>query len=188
MERRSRRFVHVPDPFYPCVHPVAPSAMIRILGIDPGSRVTGYALVAQEGRTYRTECCGVIRLPDAPLTERLETIYAEVRSLAEAQGPTDAAIEALYQHRNVSSAMKLGHARAAAILALRHAGLSVHEYAPSVVKKSASGYGAASKEQLRQTVSRLTGVPPTMPLDASDAIAIALCHLHHHPLIRTGRL
>lgn len=162
--------------------------MTRILGIDPGSRVTGYAVVVSEGRALRTTLCGVIRVEAGPLSSRMEEIYAKIRELTAEQELDGAAIEALFHHRNVASAMKLSHARAAAILALRHSGLEVSEYQPTVVKKSAGGYGGASKEQLRQTVARLTGVPPTMPLDASDAIAIAICHHHHNPLLRTGRL
>lgn len=155
----------------------------RVVAIDPGSIQTGWAVVDASGNRCTLIACGHIRAGRAPLSERLEKIYADIQALCGEHAPGEAAIEALFHHRNPDSALKLGHARAAALLALRHADLPVTEYEPSVVKKSVTGTGSATKEQVRAMAERLVRRPIGGSLDASDAVAIALCHVHQHPAL-----
>lgn len=158
----------------------------RVLAIDPGSVVAGWAVLDGNGNQVRAVASGVIRCGKLPFNERLTVIYDTVRELCAAHGPNTGAIEAIYHQKNAQSALKLGHARAAAILAMTHAGLAVGEYEPSVVKKAVTGSGRADKEQIRAMVTRIVGAPSTSRHDETDAMAIGVCHLQQHPQLHRG--
>ena len=147
-----------------------------LLGIGPGSRVTGWGCIAVEDR-FQYVAHGTIRLEtSSPLSERLGYLYIRIRELVGEFGVTEAAVESVFTSRNVSSALKLGEARGAILAALGSRGVVVEEYAPARVKAMLTRYGRATKEQLREIVSYLLGIDTRLPLDASDALAVALTH------------
>ena len=152
---------------------------IRILGIDPGSQITGFGVI----EAYRDHSSyvgsGCIRTAGTPFNSRLQQIFVELKDLVRDHSPDEIAIERVFVHRNADSALKLGHARAAALCATFEQGTSVHEYAAREVKQAMVGTGAASKAQVQHMVKVLLGVSGELQADASDALAIALCHAHH---------
>ncbi|HXG28384.1 MAG TPA: crossover junction endodeoxyribonuclease RuvC [Nevskiales bacterium] len=153
--------------------------MTRILGIDPGSRVTGYGIVDLLGGECRYVDSGCIRAPEGrPLGERLKAIFEGVDMLVATYRPAALAVEQVFLYRNADSALKLGQARGVAICAAALAGLAVAEYMPSVVKQAVVGSGRASKEQVQHMVSALLKLPGRPQADAADALAVALCHGH----------
>lgn len=165
---------------------------MRIIGIDPGSRATGYGLVLKEGNRLIHIDNGVIRPPaKAELPERLLAIHRELDSVIKEYSPDHAAIEQVFMSQNAQAALKLGQARGAALLALAQAGLQVGEYSPMQVKSSVVGYGRAAKSQVQQMVKALLNLPEIAQEDASDALAVAICHAHssslNSKLNRTGR-
>lgn len=149
-----------------------------ILGVDPGSRATGYGLIAGDGRTFRHLSSGVIRPPaGTSLAERLVSIDTQLRALLREAAPDEVAVEGLFHARSPRTAIVLGHARGIVLLAARSGGAEVIEYAPRAVKLAVTGSGRASKGQVRAMVERLLqGAPEKLVLDAADALAIALCH------------
>lgn len=149
-----------------------------ILGIDPGSRQTGYALLAEKAGGWVALDVGVIRLASIDdQSERLDRIYMEVSGLITRFGPTDAAIETPVYSVDPLAMLKLGRAQAAAMLAIQKSGLSVTEYYPKAIKKAVTGNGNASKKQVAGMLCRLISVEnESMASDASDALAIAWCH------------
>jgi crossover junction endodeoxyribonuclease RuvC len=152
---------------------------MRILGVDPGLRRCGWGVVEHRfGRTGYV-ACGVIAPPtEAPLAERLATIHKGVAEILALHRPDEAAVEDSFVHANPASALKLGHARAAAMLAPALAGLTVAEYAPRLVKQAVTGKGGAEKEQVAAMVGML--LPGSRAVaDAADALAVAICHAHH---------
>lgn len=150
--------------------------MTRILGIDPGSRLTGFGLIdAQRGRAQYVES-GVIRIDPGPLDARLACIFSGITELLVEFQPTSVAIENVFMHRNAASALKLGQARGAAIVAAAVAGVVVAEYTPAEIKLSVVGNGRAAKAQVQFMVSRLLGLAALPRADAADALAGALCH------------
>ncbi|KAA5802342.1 crossover junction endodeoxyribonuclease RuvC [Alkalicaulis satelles] len=155
------------------------STAIRLLGIDPGLNATGWGLIDQAGTRLSLVGCGVIRAPArAPMAERLRVIHDAIEALIAQHQPHEAAVEDQFVHVNPGSALKLGQARAAAMLAPARAGLSVAEYAPRLVKKSVVGTGAAEKAQVAAMISVL--LPGAKAeADAADALAVAICHAHH---------
>ena len=155
----------------------------RVIGVDPGSIKAGWAVVEQEATRLRLIGSGTIRLGDGPLNGRLEALYAALRDRMTEHAPREAAIEAIFHQRNADSALKLGHARGVALLAMAHGGLPVSEYPPSTVKKSVTGHGGADKEQVRAMMRVLLNAPHVVGLDESDAIAIAVCHLSQNPAL-----
>ena len=152
---------------------------IRILGLDPGLRRTGWGVVVVEGSRLSHVAHGVISPIDTlPFSERLLVLFEGVAAVVQAHAPDEAAIEETFVTANGSSTLKLGHARAAAMLAPARAGLLVAEYAAKVVKKSVVGTGGADKTQVAFMVRRIlppAGVPPA---DAADALAVAIAHAH----------
>ena len=165
--------------------------MTRILGIDPGSRLTGFGLIdARRGRAQYVES-GVIRIDPGPLDTRLACIFSGISELLVEFQPTSVAIENVFMHRNAASALKLGQARGAAIVAAAVAGIAVAEYTPAEIKLSVVGNGRAAKAQVQFMVSRLLGLATLPRVDAADALAGALCHAQHLasgvPLAQTGR-
>lgn len=150
---------------------------MRIFGIDPGSTTTGYGIVEAQGSSVKHLDNGGIHLPKSKtLPHRLAIIYNEITALIERFQPDAVAIENVFVAKNVSSTLKLGHARGAAMVAAVNAGIPVAEYTPSQVKKALTGYGSASKDQMQRMVKAVLGLPELAFEDASDALAVALCH------------
>ena len=161
---------------------------MRIFGIDPGSRRTGYGCVETDGRRARLVICGAISLSaDEPFPQRLAIIHRQLSELLRSCRPECVAVENLFHANNVRSALKLGHARGVAMLAAIEAGCELVEYTPAEVKRAVVGYGRAEKPQVQQMVKLLLGMPQVpAPHDAADALAVALCHLHTVPATRAA--
>jgi crossover junction endodeoxyribonuclease RuvC len=156
-----------------------------VLGVDPGTLATGYGVVEQRLGSVRLIDSGVIRSrPDSSLPIRLKAIYSTLRSVIATHHPDEFAIESAFYGKNAQSALKLGHARGVAILAAVEQEIPTAEYSPREVKRAVVGVGTASKEQVRFMVKSLLALTRAdMILDTSDALAVALCHLHrrHSP-------
>ena len=160
---------------------------IRILGLDPGLRRTGWGVVIQSGARLSHVAHGVITPSDRlPLSERLLIVFEQVARVIEAHAPDEAAIEETFVTANGQSTLKLGHARAAAMLAPARAGLEVAEYAATVVKKSVVGTGSADKDQVAFMIRRLLPAAGDATADAADALAVAIAHAHARKLRRIG--
>ena len=156
---------------------------IRILGIDPGFRVTGYGVIDTNGQESRYITSGVINAGKIESgSARLEKIFNDVRELVETYAPEEMAVERVFLHRNADSALKLGQARAAAICASFGGQLSVYEYAAREVKQAVVGKGSAAKEQVQHMVRILLSVREPLEIDASDALGVAVCHAHKRTL------
>jgi len=154
-----------------------------ILGIDPGSLATGYGVVLASGNRLSCVETGVIRLAsDATLPERLERLYAAMQDIIKRLQPTEAAVETVFQSVNVHSSLVLSHIRGVVLLAAVHGAMPVHEYTPIAIKKAVVGYGRAEKQQVRQMVRLILGTEQPMAQDASDALAVAICHANSKPL------
>ncbi len=148
------------------------------MGVDPGSRKTGFGIIDTLGARPRYVTSGVIRLPEAPLPERLERIFASLSELIEQYCPQEFAIEQVFMAKSAASALKLGQARGAAIVAAASRGLPVYEYEARKVKQAVVGTGAADKLQVQHMVKTLLKLPAAPQEDAADALAVALCHSH----------
>jgi len=153
---------------------------VIVLGIDPGTAITGWGLVSREGDTLALVDYGTINTsPGTALPLRLQTIYRELGHIVSHHQPDAVAVERLFFNKNARTAMAVGQARGVALLAVADAGLSLHEYTPLEVKQSVCGYGRASKEQIQKLVQMLLGLDIIpQPDDAADAIAVAICHIH----------
>ena len=149
-----------------------------ILGIDPGSRLTGYGLVEFQGAKYSYIASGCIRLGEKPLAERLKMIFLGVSQIIEQYQPDTFAIEQVFMAHNPDSALKLGQARGAAIVAATMSDLMVSEYSARQVKQAVVGNGGADKKQVQHMVKTLLALPSMPQADAADALAIAMCHGH----------
>lgn len=152
---------------------------MRVVGIDPGSRITGIGIVEAEAGRLRALHYRALRLGDGPFPDRLGHLFREVRAAVSDYGVEAAAVETVYVKRNVDSALKLGQARGAAIAALVDAGLGVGEYTPAVIKEAVVGRGSAAKDQVGFMIQHLLGLTEAAPEDAADALAVAVCHSHH---------
>lgn len=161
--------------------------MRTILGIDPGSRITGYGLIQEEARKITYVDSGCIRTAQGTLSQRLLQIYDGVCQLMDDYQPDEVAIEEVFMHENPSAALKLGHARGVAMVAAASHRINVNEYAARMVKQSVVGYGAASKEQVQHMVMRLLCLPRAPQSDAADALAIAICHSHMGNMVFSPR-
>jgi crossover junction endodeoxyribonuclease RuvC len=154
---------------------------MRVLGIDCGSEYTGYGVVEElaDGRLI-SHACGAIKLrTGAPMAARLHKIFSELTAIIAAHRPETVAIEDVFYAVNVKTALKLGQVRGVAMLAASSCGLEVAEYSPLSIKSAVVGYGKAEKQQVQQMVTRLLKLAaPPEPTDASDALAIAICHIH----------
>lgn len=153
-------------------------AQVRILGLDPGSLCTGYAVVEATGGRIAYVVSGSIRTEGKALPQRLQEIFVAVERLTAEFKPDEVAIEGVFMHRNAGSALKLGQARGAALSATFSVRPRVFEYAPRAVKLAVVGTGAAQKEQVQLMVKRLLNISGPLAADAADALAIALCHAH----------
>ncbi len=153
--------------------------MTVILGIDPGSRITGYGLIHASGNHLKYLDSGCIRTTtDTGLSGRLYDIFSGIRQIMTAFKPEEVAMEQVFMHQNASTALKLGHARGAAMVAAASPERPVAEYSPRQIKQAVAGYGAADKEQVKQMVMRLLVLSEAPQTDASDALAVAICHSH----------
>jgi len=153
---------------------------IRILGIDPGLRATGWGVIAQTGPRLAHVAHGVIAVPtQAPLAERLAGIFSEVSALVTLHRPDAASVEETLVNSGARSALKLGQARGAAMAALAREGLAVSEFAPRSIKRALVGTGGADKDQVAFMVQRLLPRAGPVTADAADALACAICAAHH---------
>lgn len=150
--------------------------MTRILGIDPGSRLTGYGLIDTDGQHARYVSSGCLKVTGATLPEKLGLIFTELSALIGEFKPHQFAIENVFMNRNADSALKLGQARGAAICAAVTCALPVAEYAPREIKQAVVGKGGADKCQVQHMVRVLLNLSEAPQADAADALAIALCH------------
>jgi crossover junction endodeoxyribonuclease RuvC len=151
---------------------------VRILGIDPGSRITGYGVIDSDGVRSAVVESGCLRLDDGDFPDRLGRIFDGLRAVLERHGPREVAIEQVFVAHNAQSALKLGQARGAAICAAVTAGLPVFEYTPRAVKLAVVGNGGAEKAQVQHMVRHLLGLEGQLAADAADALAVALGHAH----------
>jgi crossover junction endodeoxyribonuclease RuvC len=152
---------------------------MRLIGLDPGLRLTGWGVIDVEGNRLRHVAHGVLRIATSgTLADRLRELFDGVAAIVEAQKPAEAAVEETFVNANPGSTLKLGQARGVVLLAPARAGLPVFEYAANLVKKSVTGVGHADKRQIAMMVGRLLpGVEAES--DAADALAVAICHAHH---------
>jgi crossover junction endodeoxyribonuclease RuvC len=160
--------------------------MVRILGLDPGSRITGYGVVDANGRGVRYVASGCIRAGSGGMAGRLLSIHRYVTELVATHDPDEIAIERVFMHRNPDSALKLGQARGAALCGACHGGAPVFEYAPRAVKQTVTGRGGAEKTQVMHMVKTLLVLQGRLSADAADALAIAVCHAQHRGAAHLG--
>ena len=153
---------------------------MRILGIDPGSSSTGYGIIETDGSSHRALAFGAVRTsPRRPFQERLLKIYTDLNRILDRERVDIMAIEEVFYATNVQSALRLGHARGIAFLIAAQHHLQIFEYSPLEIKNAVVGYGRAEKMQVQAMVRMLLGLPENpLPDDASDALAIAICHAH----------
>ena len=153
---------------------------VRIIGIDPGLRNTGWGVIEAEGTRLSYVADGSVHSDaDAPLASRLLQIHTQLAEILQRYAPDEAAIEETFVNKDARATLKLGQARGAAMLAPALAGISVAEYAPNVVKKSVVGAGHAEKDQMKHMVKMLLPRAELNTTDSTDALAIAICHAHH---------
>jgi crossover junction endodeoxyribonuclease RuvC len=157
---------------------------MRVLGIDPGTAITGYAVVEEMEGRLSLVAIGVVETPaKTPLPARLQSIYAGLQGVIAEHTPETAAVEELFFSRNTRTAMSVGEARGVVLLALADAGLPIVEYTPMQIKQAVTGYGSADKRQVQEMVRLLLSLPDIpRPDDAADAAAVAICCLHRFKL------
>jgi crossover junction endodeoxyribonuclease RuvC len=160
---------------------VLPVASLRILGLDPGSRRTGFGVIDCQGPDNVHFTHGCISASGATLPERLRVIFEGVRELVSQHRPQEVAVEQVFVNRNADSALKLGQARGAVLSALPQ-GLPIFEYAPRTIKLAVVGFGGAEKHQVAHMIRALLRLEGRIAADASDALAIAVCHAHSRRL------
>lgn len=155
------------------------SRAFRVLGVDPGSRKTGWGVVdAGRGGTMRGVAAGVITLKaDAPLADRLEVVYDALDALVDEHRPTAVAVEEVFYAKYPNAAIKLGHVRGVVLLLVAKRGLGLGEYPPALIKRTVAGRGAADKRQVGRMVAAMLGFEQKLGADATDALAIAMTHL-----------
>lgn len=150
------------------------------MGIDPGSRITGYGIIDAGYGKLAFVSCGVIKTtPRFPLANRLNEIFEGINEVIQIHDPEVAAVEEVFMASNPNSALKLGQARGAAVVAAMQNGLGVHDYSAKKVKRAVVGYGQAEKGQVQHMIRMLLGLSATPSNDAADALAVAICHANH---------
>ena len=153
--------------------------MTRILGIDPGSRITGYGIIDQQGQRIRYVASGCIRVEGESIAERLGVIFDGVSRIIAEYRPEEMAVERVFMNKNADSALKLGQARGAAICAGVTRAIPVAEFAARAIKQAVVGRGGAAKEQVQHMICVLLSLEQRPPSDAADDLAVAICHGHH---------
>jgi len=171
----------------PVFCPLAPSVLrldlMRILGIDPGTGITGYGIIDVEGNRIRHIDNGIIKTRSSEvLPLRLKAIYDGLTSILKEFSPESVAVEQVFMAKNPRAALTLGHARGTAVLSAVNLDLDVHEYSALQVKSAVVGYGHASKQQVQQMVKVLLNLPEVAQEDAADALAVAICHANSRAL------
>lgn len=151
---------------------------MKILGIDPGLRTTGFGVIVKQGAKLAYVTSGTVKTTDGDLPQRLKTILAGVSEIVRTYGPDCAAIEKVFVNVNPQSTLLLGQARGAAICGLVQADLAVAEYTALQIKQAVAGHGRAQKQQVQDMVRRLLNLPGVPSPDAADALAVAICHAH----------
>lgn len=153
---------------------------MRVIGIDPGTAITGWGIVEGDGNNLTALGYGVITTPaGVPLPQRLQTIYQELTAIIQRWQPETAGLEELFFSKNAKTALTVGHGRGVAMLALANANLTIAEYKPLEVKQAITGHGGADKPQIQYMVQLLLSLEDIpRPDDAADALAVAICHLH----------
>jgi crossover junction endodeoxyribonuclease RuvC len=162
----------------------------RILGIDPGSRLTGFGVVDFDGDKPVYVASGTVKSIDGAFADRLRQIFESVAGIVAEFRPDIVSVESVFMHKNAGSALKLGHARSAAICATFEHGAEVHEYAPREIKQAVVGTGAATKEQVQHMIVSILGLEAAPSPDAADALAAAICHGNQrriHAQLGTGK-
>lgn len=149
-----------------------------ILGIDPGSRFTGFGVIEIHGKDIRYLTSGIVKADQENVPQRLRTIFIGLQQIMSEYKPTELAIEQVFMHENAASAIKLGQARGVAIAATFAHDLQVYEYSARQIKQAVVGYGNAEKSQIQSMVQRLLNLSAPPQSDAADALACALCHYH----------
>jgi crossover junction endodeoxyribonuclease RuvC len=158
---------------------------MRVLGIDPGTRVCGWGVVDATRPRPTHVGHGAVTM-EGELVDRLAALYLDLERVISETGPEVVAVEGLFTHKNARSALILGHARGVALLCAARAGLRGHEYPPATVKRAVVGNGRADKRQVQTMIAALLGIPAPKVADAADALAVALCHIQKAPI--AGRL
>jgi crossover junction endodeoxyribonuclease RuvC len=162
---------------------------MMVLGVDPGTSCTGYGLISSDRGSLEHITHGVIRVgAKCPLSHRLVAIYRGIKDVMDTHGPQFVAVEGIFHARNARSSLMLGHARGVILLAAIHASIEVHEYSALQVKQALTGYGRAEKEQIRARVKSLLSLNETPPMDASDALALAICHAQSQRMCQRLRM
>jgi crossover junction endodeoxyribonuclease RuvC len=156
---------------------------VRIFGIDPGFQRTGYGIIDVAANHARHVCHGIIHTETGSLGDRLRRIFAGIEEIVARWQPVETAIEKVFMDRNADSALKLGQARGVAVAVCANRGLAISEYSPNQIKQAVVGRGHAEKQQVQHMVRILLCLQDRPPVDAADALAVALCHGHH----REGR-
>ncbi len=151
---------------------------VKIIGIDPGSNITGYGIIEISGSSHKAISWGCFRLKRKTLADRLLQLHEELSEIIQIFQPNEAAIESVFMSKYPDAALKLGHARGTAMVTMAKHGLKVAEYAPRQIKQSVACYGAAGKDQVSTMVMRLLGIKEKPIYDATDALAISICHAH----------
>ena len=151
---------------------------MRVIGLDPGSRVTGFGVIESDGAAFLHIESGNVRLPDTDLAERLRIIFEQLTGIIERTRPQVMAIEKVFMARNAQSALTLGQARGAALVAAANSGIEVVEYSALQVKQATVGRGKAAKQQVQHMVRVLLGLQKKPAADTADALACAICHIN----------
>lgn len=163
----------------PCLH---------VLGIDPGSQCLGWGLVRESSGVLSLVACGTIRPKGESFSQRLGSLFLDLAAIVAEHRPDEAAVESVFTHKNVTSALKLGQARGVAVAACAAHGVPVTDYEPTQVKKMLVGAGRAEKSQVSFMVGQVLGCKPDWPVDAGDALACAICHLNMRRMKRLMQL
>lgn len=149
-----------------------------IMGVDPGTAITGYGLIRYDGSRFSLVECGCVRTSsESPMSDRLHTLYRELTGIIRQYKPEQFAIEELFFNKNARTALAVGHARGVAMLAASSSGMPVFEYTPLQVKQAVTGFGRAAKTQVQYMVKTILALPEApAPDDVADALAVAICH------------
>jgi len=157
---------------------------MRILGVDPGSRITGFGIIESQGGRLSHVAHGCIKAGNGELPDKLYQLFSGISGVITEHKPDEIAVEDVFMAKNAASALKLGQARGALIAACAHAGLPLQSYSPTATKQAVVGFGRAEKGQMQHMVKLVLGLHDGIQEDAADALGVAICHAHHVPMRR----